>query len=757
MSYQDAIEAMRERSVQPAPIERLRVKQERADVLPKRVRSVARKATVVATLGFGVLFLRKAVSEAALFHEGSLTLHLAALLPMCILLWSLRRIDEPRLGPQLSCRAVWWSNLVVGVLISMNYGMVVDRIVGVVIAAACAVALRSAGERGLDVQEADHPFAPVRFRGHLLLALVMAAADALTLAFSALLQLRLETANWQLGSTIAYAGPTLAAALVMGVAVWGVYRLRTWALFLNLVANIAIAYLALEGTLNLSPSVSVALATTAAIQSFIPVPILAVALGDRRAGQPLIARVRETLMLVALYGLVTVSLVGSIVGGADGWVDGPGRSFVRGTGARSTGGRGPFHPDHRERLGAVGNDLRDWSFADQVLTRADFDGVDLRGVSFEAARLHGARFAEANLGGASFVRADVSGVSFESAKLAGADFTGAFTTDTVWPSTGGFTCPDGRPAYEVYGCYSKRGTVPRDDERDVVVVEPGTGTGCPDEGAVSVADVSQDGYLRVLGHETVMLYDGGVSMRWVDRVDVEGSRWTLEERGCRGVVIDVGPSPFDEMVVGGGGGTRDFSGRTIGRVDLRGHDLKAASFERSTLDETRLDEADLRDANFRRAVLDQSPPTFSGADLRGADFTGAGTVPVMWLGVEPSALAGATCPDGRLAHLETGCNERSGRLRLDPVPASTTVVEAEGLGESCSGVGEESDVYAFSDRIHVAGLSFVPLDDGRFMSSDGTLEVQADGTWVVDSEVCGRLRLRPRGAIPLDDALVDRE
>ena len=182
------------------------------------------------------------------------------------------------------------------------------------------------------------------------MALVMAAADALTLSFSALLQLRVGTEGWTLGGTLEHAGPTLVAAAVMGVAVWGVYRLRTWALFLNLVANIAIAYFALEGTLNLSPSVSVSLATTAAIQCFIPVPILAVALGDRNAGQPLFGRWRSLLMRFAVIALASGAVLGVLVPGGDAWVDGPERAFVRGMRYRPT----PTRSDRGEPLGDVG-------------------------------------------------------------------------------------------------------------------------------------------------------------------------------------------------------------------------------------------------------------------------------------------------------------------------------------------------------------------------------------------------------------------
>lgn len=538
MSYEDALEAMRERTVEPAPIERLRDKQSRTEILTKGIRATASAATAVAVLGFVVLLLHKTVRFGALLHEGNLTVHLAALLPMLVLLWSMRRIGEPRLGAQLSCRAVWWSNLVVGVLVSMNYALVLDRVAGVVIAIACAVALRSAGERGLDVQEADHPFAPVRFRGHLLLALVMAAADALTLAFSALLQLRFGAAGWELWSTVSYAGPTLIAALVMGVAVWGVYRLRTWALLLNLAANITIAYLAMEGTLNLSPTVSVALATTAAIQSFIPVPILAVALGDRNAGQPLISRVRARLMNGALYALVAVSIVGSVVGSEDGWVEGPGRTFVRGAGARR--GVPP-----RERLDATGDDLRGRDFSDEVLTGAVFGGVDLRGASMQRAQLHGARFEDADLRGVDFRRADFFGIrvgdpTFEGTRLEGADFTGALASPPLKRrllegGLQGVRCPDGTPAHPDSGCRDHFGMTFRGFRQVFRLARTSTKgsleCGRVDDLTVMLGD-DAEGFLWWRNERFVQLTDGSLVSPFTTIHISSDGRWQLSSKLC---------------------------------------------------------------------------------------------------------------------------------------------------------------------------------------------------------------------------------
>lgn len=473
MSYEDALEAMRNREVDPPTFEHVKARHEQRTPLPRRSSSVARVATIFAGLGFVLLFVRPTLMAGSFVKYGMVQLQVAALLPASVLFLALRWAKEEKLGPQLLCRAAWWSSLVVGVLASLNYSETFDKSVGAWIAISCAVALRSVGETGLDVREPDHPFAPVRFRGHLLLALVMAAADALTLGFSALMQLRVGSMGWTLMGTATYAGPTVLAAVVMAVAVWGVYHLRTWALLLNLVANIAIAYFAMEGTLNLSPSVSLSLATTAAIQSFIPVPILAVALGDRNAGKPLLAGVRQWLMTIAVYGLAAFSIIAVPSSARQGWVDGPGRAFIRGTGL----GRRVHTGVVQERLQKEG-ELRglDLSSTPIVLRGADLRGANLEGTSLARAKLRDVDLRDANLRRVHFGVSSREAV-FENVQLAGADMTGALTTEAFWEgidpgNLAGVRCPDGSMADPQAGCEGRLGHFDRDYRP---VFEPGPG------------------------------------------------------------------------------------------------------------------------------------------------------------------------------------------------------------------------------------------------------------------------------------------
>ena len=338
MSYDDALRELRGLEVSAPNFtdveQRRRWRAESA--VPQRALRRATVAICVAVAGYCALTIRPVVVSMTR-SDGQVAewwlASLSTLLPAVLLLWCLRLVRRGGVGPHMLARAVLWSNLVIGALIASNFLTLADRSVGAAIAVACAVAILRLASHGLESRGPDEVFAPVRFRGHLLLALVMAFADAQTLMFSAAMQLRIGMAGWNLADTVVYAGPTTIAALVMALAVAGLYRLRTWALLLNLVANVAIAHLALEGTLNVSTAVAGTLAATAAVQMFLPVPILAAALGDRRAGQPLLSVYADALMRRSVIAIATVAVVSPVVMvfvKPSGWLTGPGRAFRRG-------------------------------------------------------------------------------------------------------------------------------------------------------------------------------------------------------------------------------------------------------------------------------------------------------------------------------------------------------------------------------------------------------------------------------------------
>lgn len=208
-----------------------------------------------------------------------------------ISIWGARLTRNPRFQAAILVRAIAASNLVVALLYAMSVGGMFGALFSTLLALASGRSLQLLGDRGLD--GADDPstrFEPIRFRGVLILALIMAFADTLTLLFSCSIKavqalafsLSSVEANPAVGISLIL---TAAATSVMAVNVWGLLRLRTWALVSNMVSNIGIAGLALAGLLGLNPYVSTALAVTAGIQLLLPVPILAAALGDDEAGR----------------------------------------------------------------------------------------------------------------------------------------------------------------------------------------------------------------------------------------------------------------------------------------------------------------------------------------------------------------------------------------------------------------------------------------------------------------------------------------
>jgi hypothetical protein len=107
-------------------------------------------------------------------------------------------------------------------------------------------------------------FQPVAHRGTLTAALILAVADAVSLLL------------W--GSMAAKGGATdtaiflLGCAALMGVGVYGLIRMRTWALLLNLVSNILIASVATSNLVEVGP-LALVLITTAGLQLLVALPI----------------------------------------------------------------------------------------------------------------------------------------------------------------------------------------------------------------------------------------------------------------------------------------------------------------------------------------------------------------------------------------------------------------------------------------------------------------------------------------------------
>jgi hypothetical protein len=228
-----------------------------------------------------------------------LNLALMVALPAMISVWGawLLRPRERSFRAAMLVRAIAASNLLVALLYAVSVGGMAGGVYACLLALASARTLTLLGVDGLDDSEgldglepdASVEFAPVRFRGILTAALILASADVLTLVFSSSVAaaetLHQAQFGHRFGDELLLLTLTVGAAALMLINVWGLLRLRTWALLSNMVANLAIAGLALSGQLAANIVVALGLTATAGLQLLLVVPILATALGDRGAGR----------------------------------------------------------------------------------------------------------------------------------------------------------------------------------------------------------------------------------------------------------------------------------------------------------------------------------------------------------------------------------------------------------------------------------------------------------------------------------------
>lgn len=188
----------------------------------------------------------------------------AVLVPPVSLLAAALVVFVPSLGAQLLARSAWWANLVLGVLLAA-VGSHVERIQGTVLLVGCAGALVLLSDRGLVEAQKRSGFNPAAYTTTLMLAMVLALADTLSLLLFGLLALSKSGDN-----------PVLllscAAAMIVGFV--GLYNMKPWGLVSNLVLNVAIAALALTGSLGVDDEIVALFTITAALQLLVPMPML---------------------------------------------------------------------------------------------------------------------------------------------------------------------------------------------------------------------------------------------------------------------------------------------------------------------------------------------------------------------------------------------------------------------------------------------------------------------------------------------------
>ena len=207
-------------------------------------------------------------------------------------------VHRPFLGGQLLARAVFWANLLLGTVIATS-AVGADHFVATGLALTCGAALLVVGRTGL--APGQSAFRPVAFRATLITALVMAMADAQSLALWGGVGMEEEYAR------VSQAPYLLACAGVMILAIIGLYRMKLWGLVLNVAANIAIAAIALSGHLDLPTPIVYMLATTAVIQTLLPLPLI-VAFFSTKPPRQRAGHLGTVLAAATVAGLMLVSV-----------------------------------------------------------------------------------------------------------------------------------------------------------------------------------------------------------------------------------------------------------------------------------------------------------------------------------------------------------------------------------------------------------------------------------------------------------------
>lgn len=222
-----------------------------------------------------------------------------ALVPILALVVAAFAVHVTALGAQLLARALWWSNLALGALMSITGGGSEFRL-GLALALACAAGLTLADRRALAGAAETAGFRPVAYAGTLQLLMVLALADAQTMGLFALIALR------RTGPQSPQLFALFAAAFV--VAFVGLYRLALWGVVVGMSAAVGLLATLTTGALHPHHKLVPFLYAIATLQLAAPLPMIA-SMVSRRPLPSLPPRARSAVatVLVAAVALAAVA------------------------------------------------------------------------------------------------------------------------------------------------------------------------------------------------------------------------------------------------------------------------------------------------------------------------------------------------------------------------------------------------------------------------------------------------------------------
>ncbi len=228
---------------------------------------------------------------------GKESFHWFLLIPVLGLLTGAVAIQVSRLDAQLLARAVWWSNLGLGVTLCV-LGNIREREAGIAVAITCGLALLVAGKGTPREAEARARFMPAALRSSLLLLLVLALADAQTFAlFGAA----------SLDRTVAGVVFLVAAAALLGGFVL-LLRLSFAGLLVNVGACALLLVFALLGSANIKGSLRAVTAVLCAVHLACASPAL-LSFASKRPLPSLGPRARDVATTIAVVGMVAAAVI----------------------------------------------------------------------------------------------------------------------------------------------------------------------------------------------------------------------------------------------------------------------------------------------------------------------------------------------------------------------------------------------------------------------------------------------------------------
>lgn len=252
-----------------------------------------------------VLALTTMATDAIIGAQLGVPLLFALILPVLVLGASAVLVHRDTLGPQLFCRAAWWAHLMLG--FAWSWGAP-DSLPagGTVLALASGVALLSAGREGLLRDDTARVFDPVAFRGTVLLGMLLGLADAQLLAQLGLTFLEADAAD---GHPVLF----LSCAVLLAIGVWGLARLRVWAVGLNLLTHLLVLVAVVWVSGRSSPLLWV-IGGGATLQLLLPLRML---IAFRRGaprhtrGRELSSRVPNMIIAALMLACIPVGLLGT--------------------------------------------------------------------------------------------------------------------------------------------------------------------------------------------------------------------------------------------------------------------------------------------------------------------------------------------------------------------------------------------------------------------------------------------------------------